>query len=651
MNKAGIAPILLIVLLSGLFATEQSAALQPAFIQGTVHSAFSGNTVNNAAVLTTNGLRTDTSFGSFSLKVPPTVYNIIVTAEGFMANVINGIVASPGRTTTIEIHLFPASTPAGMVSGRVVHTGSTRGIAGAFIGSSLGGFTISDSEGYYEMSTPAGTAVLTSFAEGYASRVINDITIIAGETTKAVFYLNTISDDDIRLAGTVRNACSAAKINNVKVYTQTGDIAVSSKGLFSISAAAGRSTFLLSADTYLFSFDTLSIGSLADFTSHTFSLYPARNGCSLLRGTVVCSLTDNPLSDVGIASDTGFASYSRSSGSFTLYASSCTSAVSFSKDGYATTEISLSIPAGTSQSKTIELVPLSNITGYARDATDNHTIAEATVSASGPVSRVTRSDENGFYVFSDLPAGSYAISVQHICYQPADALCSTSPGESLNKNFLLSAEGYGILEGSVFDSVTGQPIADARIQAAHGSLTQSDSIGAYSIVLPACPTTLNVSSPGYLSKTVSGVRIVDGVTENRDIKLTPCPAFQLLNSCNLTPDDVFERLQKARRIRRSMLATAYGSFYITGFYRYSGEIAMLLSLYPELRTLLCETIDDVISISGSDDITAYAIADKLYSCLRMFYDLAPSVEMKRFFQAGMCDIYHLVTIVFSDANE
>ena len=65
--------------------------------------------------------------GLFFLKVPPNVYDLIVSAPGFRSNMATGIFSGPGQTATVTYRLAPASTRVGTLQGRVTAAGATSG--------------------------------------------------------------------------------------------------------------------------------------------------------------------------------------------------------------------------------------------------------------------------------------------------------------------------------------------------------------------------------------------------------------------------------------------------------------------------------------------------------------------------------------------
>ena len=83
----------------------------------------------------------------------------------------------------------------------------------------------------------------------------------------------------------------------------------------------------------------------------------------------------------------------------------------------------------------------------------------------------------------------------------------------------------GTLEGTVTDSVTGDPIAGAHISVAPiGASATTGPDGHYSLILPVGTYDVTASAFGYLSQTANGVVITDGGTTTQDFALVAAPS-------------------------------------------------------------------------------------------------------------------------------
>jgi enamine deaminase RidA (YjgF/YER057c/UK114 family) len=84
---------------------------------------------------------------------------------------------------------------------------------------------------------------------------------------------------------------------------------------------------------------------------------------------------------------------------------------------------------------------LTEISGTATDSVTNEPVVGATVMVP-ELELVTTTDEDGFYLFDEVPVGAFTISCHAAGYKlPADVMLTVTGTESLQLNFELEAEG------------------------------------------------------------------------------------------------------------------------------------------------------------------------------------------------------------------
>ena len=85
------------------------------------------------------------------------------------------------------------------------------------------------------------------------------------------------------------------------------------------------------------------------------------------------------------------------------------------------------------------------------------------------------------------------------------------------------------LEGTITDSVTGVPISDADVEILVAGVIESSKInGEYKTGLVAAGTySIQVSKPGYITKTIPGVTLTNGVVTMLDVELTPLQSITI----------------------------------------------------------------------------------------------------------------------------
>lgn len=349
---------------------QRAAALQPAFIKGSVYSAYDNALLYTAVIETTNGLSTKTSSGSFSFRVPPNVYSFIISAPGYTTNMLTGILASPGQTATVNIWLVPSSTTTGFLEGRIVDAASFKPVTGAFIAVDLGGAGVSDDNGFFRMTVPSGTAAITAAAPSYASKTVQNISLRPERTERIVLYLKKKRSRSVTITGLVKNTCSGEKLSNAQILTMTGDFAVTSNGAYSLDIESGPSTIIAAAQGYQYAYRSGPFSNYFFPSILNINLLPSIKSFGLLLGTIRNALDRSPVPDARIVSNTDAISFSGPDGSFRLYTSSCTSYITVTAPGFDRKQFPVAVTPGSFATVTVPLEPLSTSAATA-GAADN----------------------------------------------------------------------------------------------------------------------------------------------------------------------------------------------------------------------------------------------------------------------------------------
>ncbi len=587
--------IFLFLLLVGL-TVKPVSAIQPAFINGTIYNAFNNSLVSSAVIHTTTGLQTTVTNGTFTLRIPPNMYNLIVSSPGFRTNMLTGILASPGQTTTVSIWLYPASTPAGTLTGRVVDAETNEGFYNAFVATDLGAITLTDDDGYFSFDTPSGSATVTVFCEGYSSRVFNSVSIDSYRTTRLYAALRKAPDEEVKVSGHIINACSAANVTGVRVHSSTGDITISNDGFFSIESGTGLTTLLFSSETFQFGYETISLLSFPPVTAADFELHPARNGCGLLQGVITDALTGKPVSGADILADTGMKSAGQINGTYNLYGSICTSTITVSKKGYETATVPVTLLYNASTAANIALNPLADLSGIIYDASDNHTISGATIVLDGDTTLSTSSASDGSFYIADIEPGEHTLEVGHACYEIEEKSFSIDYGDLLNTTVSLSTDHHTTVSGTVVDSTGSAPIAGVRVRADHGATALTDTSGRYSMSVPSCPSRITFSADGYLT---ASQRIAPDETIGEleiNIRLVSCPVTLLAETGTDSGTDVVSALAYLRSLRDGVFQeSTLLSKYSSSLYLYAHEITKIIKTDPSIRAKLSAVLHQFLT--------------------------------------------------------
>ncbi|QSX78297.1 carboxypeptidase regulatory-like domain-containing protein [Agrilutibacter solisilvae] len=141
------------------------------------------------------------------------------------------------------------------------------------------------------------------------------------------------------------------------------------------------------------------------------------------------------------------------------------------------------------------------LVGEVYDASSGLPLSQAIVSVAGRPGAAL-SDGNGVFVLEGLPAGSYAVSITHVGYQPYAGQAQVDAGGTTNlgRIALGLADNTAALRGRITNATNGQALAGVAVQVA-GTLnaqTQTNADGDYELLgLPAGNYSIQVSLAGF----------------------------------------------------------------------------------------------------------------------------------------------------------
>jgi len=154
------------------------------------------------------------------------------------------------------------------------------------------------------------------------------------------------------------------------------------------------------------------------------------------------------------------------------------------------------------------------ISGTVTDATTNKPIGSATVTLG---SLTTSTSFQGTYSFSDVPAGTYTLTVTAGGYASQSKQVQVSQGTSQTLNFSLQPAATTV-SGTVIDATTSTPVPSATVTLGSQTTTTS-SAGSYTFsnVQPGSYT-ITASANGYNS-TSKQIQVSGGVPQTVDLSL------------------------------------------------------------------------------------------------------------------------------------
>ncbi len=577
-------PLLLIISL--LITSNCYSAPQPAFVKGTIHSAYNNSLIPGATITSTTGVSTYTTAGTFSLRVPPDIYNIFFSAPGYKSNFLSGTSAHPGQTTNIDIFLSPASTELGYVRGKISSLTTGNPIKNAYVMSSLGGFAVTDEDGLFLLSTPSGLNNITVSAEDFKSEISNDNLISPTVTTDINLRLQPVKNDEIIIIGTITDQCTGTIISDADIICLNGKVDSPKDGTFTIKAPSGTTTIIVTAEGYQYAYksiDTLpmSISNMVDFT-----LTPNENDFGQVKGIITDSITGELIDSAELTTDTGETSYSKTTGEYKIFSSICSSTIITSKIGYSENIIPVSFLSGILVTIDISLDPQGKITGEITDSYDGHKIEGTKISLDDTNHSSIISDADGTYTLENIVPGTYTLSTSHGCYSQSTTQITVNTGDQIKNDFILSPTSTGTVNGYVYDKFSREPLTGVAVKADHGTLAKTDISGYYSIILPAeCSTNITYKADDYISSTYYDLEI-DSVTPKQvDIYLTYCPVLLSLSGNNTDNSNL--SMYEVFRNNRDLILTHNSPLkkHVLSYYKNAFEISSILIKNPKLLNL------------------------------------------------------------------
>jgi len=172
---------------------------------------------------------------------------------------------------------------------------------------------------------------------------------------------------------------------------------------------------------------------------------------------------------------------------------------------------------------------LGTIQGCVRDSLTEDPITGANVTVDTIASTTT--DEGGKYSITNIPAGTHNVTASAEGYRSSSETITITAGETTILIFNLTLTPLpttGTIAGTVKDSSTGDPIADA-IVTVNSMSTTTNSSGAYVISdVPPGNYTVTASADGYKSSTRANITVVAGEMTPVNFELTPVQPLNIL---------------------------------------------------------------------------------------------------------------------------
>ncbi len=564
------------VLETGTVSTGAIALTQGGKVVGLVRDAATGSPVEDAEVLVPgSGLSTRTDrYGEFLLSVPAGSHAVRVLKENWQTAETSPIpVVVGGVSNAGFVPLTALSTAPGSVSG-VVYGGATPASGARVLAVPGGTSTLTNGQGQYTLSLPAGTYSVAAEMGGWASAGVDRLVVTAGGAVSAPAL--TLTQPIATISGRVLNEYGDAPIVGASVVADgTGGTALTdSAGAFNLAVPPGIVSVTVSLDGW----QPRALG--AD-SSNRVLLAPGEAASGVvLTLEPLSTLTGRVTSSVGATPIPGVTVYTMSSSTVTdadgRFAvrdlpgpyRSCTA----TKNGWP--YISLDTAAQVGQDLdlgNIELAATGSLIGRVVIAGRQPTtgLASATVVVDQSGERLT-TDSSGFFRVT-VPQGTYTVTASKSPYY--DTLTSSPVsvfgGETADAG-RMALFGYGSVYGTVGDASTGLGLQGVTVTAVEsGTSVVTGSGGGFSLRLTEGRYTITFVKAGYVSQTASNVLISIGVDS------------PFLFGVNLAPEGAFDLAQLAISPKVvTSFATTTGTITATGPAPPGGATILLVSADP-----------------------------------------------------------------------
>lgn len=216
-------------------------ALPTGFITGNV--ALNGGTGDVTEAVVTAGYHSvnPDNNGDYTMEIEVGTYDVTASLEGYFPETSPGIVVLEGMTTgNVSFTLEPLPTT-GFIEGNVELQNGAGDVTQVVI--NAGDVTVNpDPTGYYILEVTAGIWDVSASLIGFYTQVIEDVTVVAGETTSDIdFFLLQVPESGY-IEGTVSLVNGAGDVTDALVWSGIQSAHPSSSGHYFLTVTAGVHT-------------------------------------------------------------------------------------------------------------------------------------------------------------------------------------------------------------------------------------------------------------------------------------------------------------------------------------------------------------------------------------------------------------------------
>ena len=422
----------------GALVTQNfSLTLNRGSIAGSVTDAVTTQPIPGATIaLSGGGTATTDASGHYAFgDILPGSYTLTVSAANY-AGRSQSVIVSAGTTVTQNFTLAPNP---GTISGSVTDSSTSQPVSGAAVSYS-GGSATTNAQGQYSLTgVLEGTYTVTASASGYSGSS-QTITIGPGESAAQNFSL---APQPGSITGTVTDSVTRQALSGATVAYAGGSGITNASGQYSLAnVAEGSYSVTASAGNYASVGQVVAVGAGATVTQN-FALAP---NPGTITGVVSDASTGLPLSGATVSYSGGSTS-TNASGQYTLSAVTEGSyTVTTSAAGYGTQATTDSVGPGAVVTQNVALSQApGSVTGTVTSAATALPVSGASVTYSGGS---TTTNASGGYTLSNVPSGTYSVTVTATGYQAQSQALTVNPGGASTRNFVL---GLALVFGDGFE--------------------------------------------------------------------------------------------------------------------------------------------------------------------------------------------------------
>lgn len=476
-------------------------------LSGTIRNSFSSQGIFGATVFLSQGsdtrsINTDGN-GAYSFTVASGIYTLRVSNAGFAAPEPQSVDISGDRTLNLSL-----DPNASILSGRTKDMAGTA-LSGVVVQATpKAGPTrdiVSDAQGYFELSLPAGDWSLTSSAKGFTPKTTHKFLLDISKTVQGVDFMHEANRSSV--SGRVIE--NGTGLPGARVYTAEASGLTDNAGYYRFSVNAGTHLVQAQKEGYLVS-KTYSVPmnpgdsvSGIDFT--------ATGNAGVIKGKALsggAGVTGARIEAVNQGNKEAFAVATAGDGSFIFSLPGGDYKLSASKEGFALDQapVSLSLPPGGNiLDANLRLVPdEGSITGSVSSGSLSLSGCEVTYKSAtnAALSGRTVTDPQGRYSLSLQAGNAYMLSASCAGYQAAAATSANLPRSgTLLLDFNLSKAGSTV-KGKTVDRLGA--LAGVKVTAERNGeavSVVSDFSGVFQLSLGSGTYTFSFSKIGYRTLT------------------------------------------------------------------------------------------------------------------------------------------------------